>query len=341
MTTREQTEQFRVERDSMGEMQVPAGARYGASTARAVENFPISDLRFPPEFIRALGLIKWAAAKVNQELGLLGPEKATLIEQAAYEVAEGAFADQFPIDIFQTGSGTSTNMNANEVIANRANELAGQRVVHPNDDVNMGQSSNDVIPTAIHLSASIGVAQRLLPAMRHLEATLDRRAEETAQIAKMGRTHLMDAMPVMLGQEVLGWAGQVRHAMTGINHVLPSLAELALGGTAVGTGINAHPEFASGVARLLAKQTGLSFQESSNHFYAQATMDTAVQLSGQLKAYAAGLLKFANDLRWMNSGPQGGLGEIVLPALQPGSSIMPGKINPVISEATMMVCAQV
>ena len=332
---------YRVERDSMGEMQVPADARYGASTARAVENFPISGLRFPPEFVQALALIKWAAARVNEELGLLGGDKARLIEQAAYEVSQGAFGDQFPIDIFQTGSGTSTNMNANDVIANRANELAGQRVVHPNDDVNMGQSSNDVIPTTIHVAAAIGVAQRLLPAMEHLQGTMEARAKELDQVVKMGRTHLMDAMPVTLGQEIGGWASQVAHARQGLENTLARLSELALGGTAVGSGINAHPEFGGRVARVLAEQTGIPFHETSNHFFAQATQDTAVELSGQLKSYAAGLLKFANDLRWMNSGPQGGLGEIVLPALQPGSSIMPGKINPVISEATMMVCAQV
>ncbi|MDI3339310.1 MAG: class II fumarate hydratase [Sphaerobacter sp.] len=333
---------YRIERDSMGEMRVPADALYGASTARAVENFPISGLRFPRSFIRALGLIKLAAARVNEELGLLSPEKSRLIQEAAREVIAGRWDAHFPLDIFQTGSGTSTNMNANEVIANRAAQLAGGgRPVHPNDDVNMGQSSNDVIPSAIHLAASLMVAEELLPALAHLQATLERRAAETDDVVKMGRTHLMDAMPVRLGQAIGGWAAQVAHARQRLEATQPRLSQLALGGTAVGTGINAHHEFGRRVAAVLSELTGLPLREAENHFEAQAAQDTAAELSGQLKAYAAGLMKIANDLRWMNSGPQGGLAEIELPALQPGSSIMPGKVNPVIPEAVMMVCAQV
>lgn len=333
---------YRIERDSMGEMQVPADALYGASTARAVENFPISGLRFPRAFIRALGLIKLAAARTNAELGLLSEEKARLIEEAAREVADGRWDGEFPLDIFQTGSGTSTNMNANEVIATRAAQIAGGgRPVHPNDDVNMGQSSNDVIPSAIHVSAYLEIAEQLLPAMAHLQETLERRAAETDDVVKMGRTHLMDAMPVRMSQEIGGWAAQVALARERIEATLPRLAQLALGGTAVGTGINAHPEFGRRVAAVLADLTGLPFRETDNHFAAQATQNTATEVSGQLKTYAVALMKIANDLRWMNSGPQGGLAEIALPALQPGSSIMPGKVNPVIPEAVMMVCAQV
>jgi fumarate hydratase class II len=332
----------RIERDSMGEMAVPVDALYGATTARAVENFPISSLRFSRSFLRALGLIKQACARVNQELGLLDATKTDLIERAAAEVANGDWDAHFPIDIFQTGSGTSTNMNANEVIASRAAQLAGGgRPVHPNDDVNMCQSSNDVIPAAINVAAYLEIAERLLPAMEHLQATLERRAEETRDVVKTGRTHLMDATPVRLGQEISGWAVQVKQARERIESALPHLAQLAIGGTAVGTGINAHPEFGASVARALSRATSLPFVEAEDHFAAQAAQDTSVEVSGQLKAYAVALMKIANDLRWMNSGPQAGLAEIVLPALQPGSSIMPGKINPVIAEATMMVAAQV
>ena len=342
MSATADTGAFRIEKDSMGEMRVPASALYGATTARAVENFPISGLTFSRSFLRALGLIKLAAAEVNERLGLLPAEKAALIKAAALEVAEGLLDAEFPIDIFQTGSGTSTNMNANEVIANRAAQIAGGgRAVHPNDDVNMCQSSNDVIPAAIHLSAYLLVAESLLPAMFHLQTTLERRAEETRHIVKTGRTHLMDATPVRLGQQISGWATQVKQAHERITTTLPRLAHLALGGTAVGTGINAHPDYASGIATTLSDLTGHPFVEAENHFSAQATQDTAVELSGQLKAYAAGLMKICSDLRWMNSGPLAGLGEIALPALQPGSSIMPGKINPVIPEAVSMVCAQV
>ncbi|MCW5851698.1 MAG: class II fumarate hydratase [Anaerolineae bacterium] len=342
MTTPVDKGATRIERDSMGEMQVPANALYGASTARAIENFPISNLRFQRSFLRALGLIKLAAAQVNEELGLLDHEKARLIKEAALEVAEGHWDAEFPIDVFQTGSGTSTNMNANEVITSRCRQLAeNDPGINPNDHVNMGQSSNDVIPAAIHVAAYMEVHDSLLPALKHLEETLRRRAEDTHDVVKTGRTHLMDAMPVRMGQQISGWATQVAHARQRLEATGPRLSQLALGGTAVGTGINAHPEFGRRIAAVLAKLTGLPFVEAENHFEAQAAMDTAVELSGQLKAYAAGLIKIANDLRWMNSGPQAGLGEIVLPALQPGSSIMPGKINPVIPEATMMVCAQV
>lgn len=332
----------RVERDSMGEMAVPIDALYGATTARAVENFPISSLRFSRSFLRALGLIKQACAQVNLELGLLDSTKADLINRAAAEVANGDWDDHFPIDIFQTGSGTSTNMNANEVIASRAAILAGGgRPVHPNDDVNMCQSSNDVIPAAINVAAYLEIAEHLLPAMQHLQAMLEKRSAETVDIVKTGRTHLMDATPVRLGHEIGGWAVQVKQARERIESALPHLAQLAIGGTAVGTGINAHPEFGAGVAKALSATTSLPFVETENHFFAQSAQETSVEVSGQLKAYAVALMKIANDLRWMNSGPQGGLAEIVLPALQPGSSIMPGKINPVIAEATMMVAAQV
>jgi fumarate hydratase class II len=332
----------RIERDSMGEMSVPGDALYGATTARAILNFPISGLAFSRSFLRALGLIKAAAATVNGELGLLPQEKVALIVAASNEVAAGDWDDHFPIDIFQTGSGTSTNMNANEVIANRANTLAaGAAKIHPNDDVNMCQSSNDVIPAAIHVGAALEATELLLPAMRHLQHITLSRAGELKSAVKTGRTHLMDATPVTVGQEAGGWAAQIELAIERIESTLPRVAELAIGGTAVGTGINAPSDFGSRVASELATMTGFPFIETRNHFAAQATMDSAVELSGQLKAYAVGLMKIANDLRLMNSGPQAGFGEIVLPALQPGSSIMPGKINPVICEATMMVCAQV
>ncbi len=338
--------EVRIERDSMGEVRVPAWAYYGAQTQRAVENFPISGIRFPRSFIRALGLIKYAAARVNQELGLLEGRIAGAIQQAALEVAEGRWDEHFPLDIFQTGSGTSTNMNANEVIANRAIELLGGEIgskdpVHPNDHVNKGQSSNDVIPSAIHVAAYLQVHEALLPALRHLYDVLEEKAKAFDGLVKTGRTHLMDAMPVRLGQEISGWASQVEHGIRRIESALPHLAELALGGTAVGTGINTHPEFGARVAQVLAEVTGLPFREAENHFEAQAAQDAAVELHGQLKTVAVSLMKIANDLRWMGSGPRCGLQEITLPALQPGSSIMPGKVNPVIPEAVTMVCAQV
>ena len=332
--------QYRIEKDSMGEMQVPASALYGAQTQRAVENFPISGLTFPRAFIRALGLIKIACARANCELDLMDDDKAEAIIAAANEVVEGAHDDQFPIDVFQTGSGTSTNMNANEVIATLARERFETKI-HPNDDVNAGQSSNDIIPTAIHVAAALEIHENLLPALKHLAGVIAKRADETDDVIKTGRTHLMDAMPIRFSQEIGGWVAQIESSIARIESSLPRLHELAQGGTAVGTGINAHPDFGAGVARELKNATGIEFKEARDHFAAQSAMDAAVEMSGQLKALASALFKIANDLRWMNSGPQAGLGEIALPSLQPGSSIMPGKVNPVIPEATMMVCAQV
>ena len=331
---------FRTERDSLGDIQVPADALYGAQTQRAVDNFPISDLRFPRAMISALGMIKGAAAAVNQELGLLDAKKAEVIQQAAAEVAEGKHDRHFPLDIFQTGSGTSTNMNANEVLASLASERLGAKV-HPNDDVNMSQSSNDVIPTAIHVSAYLMVTGELIPALQFLQQTLLDKAATVDHVVTTGRTHLMDAMPVRLSQELGGWASQVGHGIERLQSTLPRLAELAQGATAVGTGINAHPEFAGRFAQMLASMSGGAFVKGSNFFEGLSTQDAAVELSGQLKTVAVSLMKISNDLRWMNSGPIAGFGEIALPALQPGSSIMPGKINPVIPEAVMMVCAQV
>ncbi|MEJ5247862.1 MAG: class II fumarate hydratase [Caldilinea sp.] len=335
------TEQaYRIERDSMGEVRVPANALYGAQTQRAVENFPISDLRFPRMFVRALGLIKAAAAAVNHDLGLMEADMAEAIQAVAKEVAEGKYDDQFVLDIFQTGSGTSTNMNANEVLATLASARLGRKV-HPNDHINMSQSSNDVIPTAIHVSAYLAVHDQLLPALAHLHQTLLDKAAATDHIVTTGRTHLMDAMPVRMGQIIGGWASQIQHGIARVESSLPRLAELAQGGTAVGTGINAHPEFGRRFAAKLAEWTGLPFVTSSNYFESLSSQDAAVELSGQLNTVAVSLTKISNDLRWMNSGPIAGLGEISLPALQPGSSIMPGKVNPVIPEAVLMVCAQV
>jgi fumarate hydratase class II len=337
---------YRIEKDSLGEVRVPSDALYGAQTQRAIENFPVSGIRFPRVFIRSLGMIKGLAADVNAELGLLDADLAHAIRLASDEVAGGKWDDHFPLDIFQTGSGTSTNMNANEVIANRASLIlggnAGSWTVHPNDHVNMGQSSNDVIPTAIHLSAYLQVTELLLPSLAHLKSTLQRRAEELKEIAKTGRTHLMDAMPISMGQELGGWAYQVEQCIERINETCFSrLSRLAVGGTAVGTGINAHPEFGQRVALKIAEATGLPFIETGNHFAAQSSMDNALELSGQLKTAASALTKIANDMRLMNSGPLAGFAEISLPALQPGSSIMPGKINPVICESVIMACAQV
>ena len=326
--------------DSMGELRVPSGALWDAQTQRAVVNFPISGLRMPRQFIRALGLIKWAAAATHDDLGLMPAELAAAIRSAAMEVAEGRHDDHFPVDVFQTGSGTSSNMNANEVIANLASRVRGEPV-HPNDDVNRGQSSNDVIPSAIHVSAGLGVTESLLPALDHLADAIERKATALPGIVKTGRTHLMDAMPIRLEQELSGWASQVRTAHQRIAGVLPRLTALAQGGTAVGTGINAHPEFGAGVAAHLSRQTGVAFRPADNTFEAMSCQDTALELSGQMKTAAVSLLKIANDLRWMNSGPLAGFGEIELPALQPGSSIMPGKVNPVIPEAVAMVAAQV
>ncbi len=329
----------RVERDSLGEVRVPAGALYGAQTQRAVENFPISGLRLPRPFLRALGLIKGAAAGVNRDLGLLDAERAAAIEAAARAVEQGTHDAHFPIDVFQSGSGTSTNMNANEVIAHLAALQLGQPV-HPNDHVNIGQSSNDVIPSAIQISAALEIHERLEPALAHLSETLRRRAAELRDVVKTGRTHLMDALPVRLGQEIGAWAEQVNGARARLAAALPGLERLPLGGTAVGTGLNAHPEFAARVAARLAETTGVAFT-SAPGFRNLGSQDAAVDLSAQLRGTAVVLMKIANDLRLMNSGPLAGLAEIRLPAIQPGSSIMPGKVNPVIPESVAMVCAQV
>jgi fumarate hydratase class II len=331
---------FRIEHDSMGELRVPAAALWGAQTQRAVENFPVSGLRMPRGFIRAVGLVKWAAAQANRKLELLDPDVAAAIQQAADAVIEGRHDDQFPIDVFQTGSGTSTNMNANEVIAHLASEHLGS-TVHPNDHVNMGQSSNDVIPTAIHVSAALEIHEALLPALTHLAETLDSKARACAHIVKTGRTHLMDAMPVTMAQELGGWSAQIRSGLARVEGALPRIQRLAQGGTAVGTGINAHPEFGARFAAELSQRTGIAFEPNADYFESLSSQDAAVEVSGQLKTVAVSIMKIANDLRWMNSGPLAGLGEIALPALQPGSSIMPGKVNPVIPEAAAMVAAQV
>ena len=329
----------------MGEVEVPSDALYGASTQRAVENFPISDLRFSRPFIRALGLIKGSAAQVAGDSGHLPGEIASAVSQAADEVMAGLWDDQFVLDVFQTGSGTSTNTNANEVIANRAAQLLGgaigDRSVHPNDHVNFGQSSNDVIPTAMHVAAACVTREDLLPALEALARSLEERAAEFADVVKSGRTHLMDATPVTLGQEFSSYAAQIVKGMERLEAVLPDLDELALGGTAVGTGINAPPGFAAFVIGLMARRTGYPFREAGNHFEAQAAKDAVVMASGALKTVAVSLFKIANDLRWLASGPRTGLGEIRLPALQPGSSIMPGKVNPVIPEMVCQVAAQV
>ncbi len=333
----------RIERDSMGPLEVPEGAYYGASTQRAVLNFPISGERFTRRFIWALGTIKRAAALANAELGLLDRQKAQAIAEAAEEVANGLFDDQFVLDVFQTGSGTSTNMNANEVIANRATELLGgdlgSKLVHPNDDVNHGQSSNDVIPTAIHLAVLGELQQALLPALEHLQVSLERKADEFWPVIKTGRTHLQDATPIRLGQEFKGYAGQVAHSRTRLGWAMQDLEQVALGGTAVGTGINTHAAFPARVCDLIGQWTGIRVRETDNHFQAQSTIDGLVFASGAVRTTAVALLKIANDIRWMGSGPRAGIGEVELPAVQPGSSIMPGKINPVIAEALAQVCA--
>jgi fumarate hydratase class II len=339
------TQDTRVERDSMGEMQVPADAYYGASTQRAVLNFPISDLRFPREFIRTLGQIKQSAALVNVALGNIDARLADAIVEAAQDVIDGKLDDHFVLDIFQTGSGTSTNMNANEVIANRANELLGgargSRQVHPNDHVNFGQSSNDVIPSAIHLSALVSIESNLLPALLEMQQVLAAKADEFMPVVKTGRTHLQDATPIRLGQEFQGYAGQIERAIIRLGHAENELSELALGGTAVGTGVNTHPDFAARVCERLSEINGVTVRETSNHFQAQNTLDNVVETSGVLNTVAVSLMKIANDIRWLGSGPRAGIGEIDLPAVQPGSSIMPGKVNPVIAESVCMVCAQV
>jgi len=336
---------MRIERDSMGEVQVPDGAYYGASTQRAVDNFPISDLRFGRTFIWALGLIKASAARTNEELGSVDSAMVDAVFQAAGEVMEGKLDEHFVLDVFQTGSGTSTNMNANEVIANRATELLGgelgSKLVHPNDHVNAGQSSNDVIPTAIHVAAVAAIEEDLLPALQSLGDALEAKAVEFDAILKSGRTHLMDATPVRLGQEFSGYATQIRKSAERVAAVEPELLELALGGTAVGTGINAPEGFAATTIARMADASGYAFREAGDHFEAQASKDAVVSASGALKTVAVSLFKIANDLRWLSSGPRTGIAEIQLPSLQPGSSIMPGKVNPVIAEAAMMVAAQV
>ncbi|WDI95151.1 class II fumarate hydratase [Xanthomonas campestris] len=334
------SESFRIEHDSMGELQVPADALWGAQTQRAVQNFPISGRPMPRGFIRALGLIKAAAAGVNADLGLLSKSVAKVVQEAALQVAQGTHDAHFPIDVYQTGSGTSSNMNANEVIATLATR-AGKDAVHPNDHVNLGQSSNDVVPTAIRVSALLAVQEQLQPALKHLRKTIDKRAKGLDKIVKTGRTHLMDAMPLTFGQEFGAWSAQLSSAQERIDDSLKRLRRLPLGGTAIGTGINADPRFGGKVAKALSTLSGVKFESAENKFEGLAAQDDAVELSGQLNALAVALIKIANDLRWMNAGPLAGLGEIELPALQPGSSIMPGKVNPVIPEATVMVCAQV
>ena len=330
----------------MGIMEVPSDALYGATTQRAVLNFPVSGYRFGRPFIRALGLIKWAAAQANRDLGRLDEERTRLIVQAAEEVIDGALDRHFPIDIFQTGSGTSTNMNVNEVIANRVSQLAGKPIaskdpVHPNDHVNMGQSSNDVIPSAIHIAVGESIRSDLMPALEHLQHGLEAKTQEFWDIIKIGRTHLMDATPVRLGQEFSGYAKQIEHGKLRAGNAIAAVEELALGGTAVGTGLNSHPEFSGRVMGYLWNRTGVAFREARNHFEAQGAKDGLVEASGELRTIAVSLFKIANDIRWLGSGPRCGIGEIQLPATQPGSSIMPGKVNPVICESVMQVSAQV
>jgi fumarate hydratase class II len=332
--------EFRVEKDSMGEMQVPAQALWGPQTQRAVENFPVSGRPLPPEFIRALALVKAAASKVNSDLGTVDKAVAAAIGAAAREVVDGRWDAEFPIDVFQTGSGTSSNMNANEVIARLASRASGAKV-HPNDHVNFGQSSNDVIPTVVHVSALLQIERELLPALRHLHGVLDGRAKAFHEIITSGRTHLMDATPIRLGQEFSGYASQVEHSIARIEATLPDLRELAIGGTAVGTGLNTHPEFGRRMADEIGRLAGTSFVEARNHFEAQGAQDGALWASAALNSTAASLMKIANDVRLLASGPRCGLGELTLPAIQPGSSIMPGKVNPVICEAVMQVGAQV
>jgi len=332
--------EYRIEKDSMGELQVPSTALYAAQTQRAVDNFPVSGLAMPVSFIKALAHIKYTAATVNAELGLLDRDIAEAIQNAAQQIIEGKHIDHFPVDVFQTGSGTSSNMNANEVIATLASRQSGLQV-NPNDHVNMGQSSNDVIPTAIHVSASLAIQQQLIPALKYLQGITQDKAKQCESYVKTGRTHLMDAMPVRVSQELEAWAEQICQGIARVQGTQPRLHALAQGGTAVGSGINAHPEFADRFASALSVKTGVSFRPSQNFFVSLGSQDTAVEVSGALKTVAVSLMKMANDLRWMNSGPLAGLGEIELQALQPGSSIMPGKVNPVIPEATAMVAAQV
>ncbi len=330
---------YRIEHDSMGEVQVPAQALWRAQTQRAIENFPISGTRLEDEHVKAMAQVKAAAAKVNADLGVITAEQAGAIRTAAAEIVAGEHLDHFPLDVFQTGSGTSSNMNMNEVLASLAARAGVE--VHPNDHVNASQSSNDTFPTSIHVAATSATTKHLVPALGHLASTLEAKAEEFAEVVKAGRTHLMDATPVMLGQELGGYAAAVRHGIERLESTLPRVAELPLGGTAVGTGINTPEGFAAAVIEELSTATGLPFTEARNHFEAQGARDGLVELSGQLRTIAVGLTKLCNDLRWMSSGPRTGLAEINLPDLQPGSSIMPGKVNPVLPEATLMVCAQV
>jgi len=342
----QQEPKFRREQDSMGKFDVPIDAYYGANTMRAVLNFPISELRFPRSFIRAIASTKLAAAQVNVELGELDSKLADAIVSAATEVADGKFDDQFVVDVFQTGSGTSTNMNANEVISNRAIEILGgekgsRTPVHPNDHVNMGQSSNDVIPTCIHVAALGAIRTDLIPALRQLQGDLEKKADEFMSVIKTGRTHLQDATPIRLGQEFLGYVGQIERGIQRTETAASELSEVALGGTAVGTGVNAHPEFATRVCAKLSEILGVDVHETSNHFQAQSSLDNIVAASGGLKTIAVSLMKISNDIRWIGSGPRGGFGEIMLPEVQPGSSIMPGKVNPVIPESVCQVAAQV
>ncbi len=336
----------RKESDSMGEVEVPRDALFGAQTRRALDNFPVSDLRKPRRFVQALGAIKLEAANANHELGLLDEEIKDAIVEAAQEVVDGAHDNQFVIDVFQTGSGTSTNMNANEVISNRAiqimgGELGSKEPVHPNDHVNKGQSSNDVIPTAIHLSALISIQEDLLPALEKLHGALEKKSREFDDVVKTGRTHLQDATPIRLGQEFTGYAGQIERGIQRVKKAREDLTEVALGGTAVGTGVNTHPEFASKVCGRLSERFGVEVRETENHFQAQSAMDGTVFTSGALKTVAVSLMKIANDIRWLGAGPRANLAEIALPEVQPGSSIMPGKVNPVVAESAMMVAAQV
>lgn len=334
---------MRTESDSMGEMQVPDEALYGASTQRAVLNFPISGHPMPVGFIKGLGLIKWACATANEELGKLPNEKADILRSVAKEVAEGKLLKHFPVDVFQTGSGTSSNMNVNEVIANRASQIAGKPIgsrdpLHPNDDVNMGQSSNDIVPSTLHISVAITIKDDLIPALKHLTSTLEKKSTGFDQIVKIGRTHLMDATPLTLGQEFSGYTAQLRKSVKRAEKCLELLSELAIGGTAIGTGINCHPDFPSKVCTILSEKTGIHFREADNHFEAQGGRDDAVEVAGMLNTIATSMTKVANDIRLLSSGPRSGLGEITLPATQPGSSIMPGKVNPVMSEMLVQVC---
>jgi fumarate hydratase class II len=334
---------MRIEKDSMGEMQVPDDALYGASTQRAVLNFPVSGRPMPEGFIRGLGLVKLACALANEELGRLSPDKSKLVQQVAREIIDGKLSAHFPVDVFQTGSGTSTNMNANEVISNRAAQLAGHPIgskkpIHPNDDVNLGQSSNDIIPTTLHVSVAVALKEDLVPALGDLAAALEKKSAGFSGIVKIGRTHLMDATPLTLGQEFSGYAAQTRKAVERAKKAIAALGELAIGGTAVGTGINCHPEFPPKVCRILSEKTGVAFREAANHFEAQGGRDDAVEVAGHLATISASLTKIANDIRLLGSGPRAAIAELRLPATQPGSSIMPGKVNPVMSEMLVQVC---